>query len=145
MGYLRMYALDMTYIEPPRLAKTLRTYKRHVYITLDTMPMAENSPREMCVTQLRPSLDWTLVWKNLHKTWVSEETKSVWYIVIHDLGTTNEHLNKMRLSDSVRCSQCERQDTLVHRIAECGEGTAIWEWKQQRLAWILRTSMSHTR
>jgi len=139
MGYLRMYVLDMAYTEPPSLAETPRTHKRRVYNTLDTMSMAENSPREMRVTKLRLFLDWVLVWKNLHTTWVSEGGNSVWYIVIHDQGTTNERLNKIRLSDSVRCGQCERQDTLVHRVAKFGEGTAIWEWTHQRLACILRT------
>ena len=52
---------------------------------------------------------------------------------------TNERLNKRWLSDSVRCEQYERQETLVHRLAECGEGTAIQEWTRKRLAWIIWT------
>ena len=73
MVYLRMYALDMAYTEPPKLAETPRTHKRRAYNTLHTMSMAENSPREMRVTQLRLSVDWALVWKNVHTTWVFEE------------------------------------------------------------------------
>ena len=110
-----------------------------MYNTIHEMSMAENSPQELRVTQLRPSVELALVWKNLHMTWVSEEAKSVWYIVIHDLVPTNERLNKIRRSDSVLCGQCERQDTLVYRLAECGEGMSIWEWTRKRLAWILRT------
>ena len=52
---------------------------------------------------------------------------------------TNERHNKHWLSDSVCCEQCERQDTFVHRLAQCGEGTAIQEWTRKWLAWIIRT------
>jgi hypothetical protein len=51
---------------------------------------------------------------------VPEEAKSTWYIVIHDTAPTNERLHKIRLSDSDRCRNCDSQDTLVHRLKECG-------------------------
>jgi hypothetical protein len=30
----------------------------------------------------------------------------------------------------------------MHRMTECGAGTAIWEWTKERIAWILRTDPS---
>jgi len=63
MGYLRVYALDMAYTEPPRQVEAPRTYKQRMYNTIHEMSMAENSPRDMRVTQLKPSVEWALAWK----------------------------------------------------------------------------------
>ena len=41
---------------------------------------------------MRPNINWQQVWRNLHNSWVSEEIRSVWYIVIHDILPTNTGL-----------------------------------------------------
>ena len=79
------------------------------------------------------------VWKNLHTAWVSEEILSMWYIVLHDRVSTNERLHAIRIVESDRCRHCGRRDTLVHRLTECNEGTAIWLWTRERIAQMLRT------
>ena len=32
------------------------------------------------------------------------------------------------------CRHWNRTDTLQHRLTECGEGPAVWEWTRQRIA-----------
>jgi len=73
------------------------------------------------------------VWKNLHTAWVSEEITSMWYTVVHDIVPTNERLHVIRLVESNRCRHCGRRDTLVHRLTECNEETAIWLWTREEL------------
>jgi len=77
---------------------------------------------------MSPETNWRQVWKNLHTAWVPEETKSNWYVVVHDIIPTNEPLHAIRLAESDRCTRCERRYTLTHRLTECNEGTAVWQW-----------------
>jgi hypothetical protein len=77
------------------------------------------------------------VWKNLQTTPVSEETKSIWYRVTHDIIPTNERLHKIRLAASDLCKHYDKQNTLEHRLTECGNGTAMWERTRQLLALML--------
>ena len=93
----------------------------------------------MRISQRSPDAIWTQVWKNLHTAWVSEETTSMWYIVIHDIVPTHKRLDAIRLAESDRCRHCERRDTLVHRLTECNEGTAVCLWTWKRIARLHRT------
>ena len=136
--YLNYYALDMTYITPPGNKETLRTFKRREYGTLHIMSRAAKEAPEMRITRLIPETNWRQVWKNLHTACVPEETKSNWYVVLHDIIPTNERLHAIRLAESDRCTRCERRDTLTHRFTEGKEGTAVWQWTKERIAWIFR-------
>ena len=89
---------------------------------------------------LHPSNDWPKVWHNVHTAPITEEMKSVWFTVIHDIIPTNERLAKIHLTDTTLCKYCGKPDTLQHRINECSEGTDIWRWTRTRLAIILRTN-----
>ena len=77
--------------------------------------------------------------ENLHTAWASKEIASMWYIVVHDRVPSNERLHVIRLVQSDRCRHCGRRDTLIHRLTECNEGTAIWLWTRERVAQMLRT------
>ena len=143
LEYLYQYALDMAYIVPPASNEPLRTFKRRVYSTLYLMAAAVNKFRGMRITQRHPDTNWKQVWKNLHTAWVTEETTSVWYTVVHDIVPTNERLYAIRLVESGRCRHCDRRDTLIHRLTACSEGMAIWWWTQERLAQLLRTDPRH--
>jgi hypothetical protein len=79
------------------------------------------------------------VWKNLAETPVPGEIKAAWYKVINDILPTNERLQRIRVAPTDRCRHCEKQDTLLHWLTECGEGEQIWKWTRQKLALILRT------
>jgi hypothetical protein len=128
LEYLQLYTLDVAYIAPPGQDDTPRTFKRIVYSTLHMLAMAERRTWDMRVAQIKPSTDWKLVWKNLHSSWVSEQAKSTWYSVIHEIIPTNEHLYTIRLVESGRCRPCGRQNTLQRRLTECKEGSVIWTW-----------------
>jgi hypothetical protein len=125
LEYLQRHALDMAYLAPPGQEDTPRTFKRRVYSTLQMLAMAERGTRNMRVTQIRCSTNWTLVWKNLHSAWVSEQSKSTWYTVIHYIIPNNERLYTIRLVESDRCRHCGRH-TLQHVLTDCNEGAVIW-------------------
>jgi len=131
---LYRYALVMAYIAPPGNDETLRIFKLCVSNTLHTMATATRESREMWIKHLHSDTQWIKVWNNLHTAWVSEEIASMWYIVLHDIVPTNERLHVIRLVKSDRCRLCGRRDTLVHRLTECNEGTAIWLCTRERIA-----------
>jgi hypothetical protein len=68
LAYLSLYFLDWAYIEPQRPLETQRTYKRREYDTLRTILNAETKSQEVRVMTLRPDIDWTMVWGNLHSS-----------------------------------------------------------------------------
>jgi hypothetical protein len=127
---------------PSRQGETPRALRHRIYGTLRKISMAGNRHRDMRITQLQPTIDWTRVWKNLHATWSSDVVKAVCYTVIHDILPTNERLYTIRLNGSKLCRTCGEKDTCLHQITECGEGKAIWKWARKRIAWILRTDPS---
>ena len=139
LEYLYRYAQDMAYVAPHGNDETFRTFKLRVYNTLHTMAAATRESREMGIKQLHQDTQWMQVWKNLHMACVSEEIASMWYIVVHDIVPNNERLHVMRLVESGRCRHVGRRDTLLHRLTECNEGTAIWLWTRERITQMLRT------
>ena len=60
-------------------------------------------------------------------------------MVIHELIPTNIRLHRLRTVDTEDCTLCGKQDTIIHRLTECGTGEEIWEWTRIRLAAIHRT------
>ena len=90
-----------------------------------------------------PATPWPKVWRNLHAVWSSEDIKTVWIMVIHDLIPTNDRLAKIQRSESNQCPHCDQPDTLIHRLTECSEGADIWRWTRFRIAIILRTDQQN--
>jgi hypothetical protein len=78
--------------------------------------------------QLRPATDWSLVWGSLHNVILPDEARSAWYTVIHDIILTNGRMHRIRLMNTENCIQCGRQDTILHRLTECGVRQEICEW-----------------
>jgi hypothetical protein len=76
------------------------------------MAAEANESREMRITQKHPETNWKQVWKNLHTARVTEDTKSIWYTVIHGIVPTNERLYTIKLVESGLCRQCDETDTL---------------------------------
>jgi len=139
MDYLRRYAVDSAYVAERGPTESQKGYKRRVYDTLHHISRMEVEPREMRVTTIWQTTDWSSVWKNLAETPVAGEKKAAWYKVIHDIIPTNERLHRIRIAPTDKCRHCDRQDTILHRLTECGDGERIWKWTRQRLAHVLRT------
>ena len=126
----------MAFIQPQR-KELPKSFRKHLYHTLHAMAMAAKEPREVRIMLLHLSNDCRKVWHNLHTTPITEEIKSVWFTVIHDIIPTNERLAKIHLTDTSVCKYWGQPDTLHHRITECNEGTDIRRWTRTRLAIIL--------
>jgi hypothetical protein len=43
-------------------------------------------------------------------------------------------LHEIRIAPTENCRICDRKDTLLHRVAEYGDGRYQWEWTRKRLA-----------
>jgi hypothetical protein len=91
--YLRIYALEMAYIVPPRQSEKPRAFRRRVYGTIRTISMANTKPTDMRITKLHPTTEWTSVWPNLHTKRASDAMKANWYMVIHGIIPTKEMLH----------------------------------------------------
>ena len=112
LAYLQKYAIDMAYVTPPGRDEALNTFKRQLHCTLHNMVVAERGAKEIRVIQSRPTTNWSRVWRNLHRAWITEQMKPTWFTVIHDIIQTNERLAAIRLAGTKCCRQCGRTDTL---------------------------------
>lgn len=139
LEYLCIYFHEWAYMEPQRQAERKRASKRRVYDTLQISSPDETKPWEVRIMQLQPAIDCSPVWDHLHNLKLSDGARSAWYMVIHDIIPTNARLHRIRLMDTDNCTQCRRQDTMLHRLTECGVGQEIWEWTRTRIARIQRT------
>ena len=104
--YLRIYALEWAYLELRRQEETLRHFKQRVYGTLRNKATMATPPREVCITQIQPGIDWGKVWNNLHSIPTSEGARSAWYAVLHDLLPTNTRLHRIQLVETENCTLC---------------------------------------
>ena len=102
------------------------------------MTPAESKQREVCIMHLQPATDWSLAWGSLHNVILPDGPSSAWYMVIHGITPTNVRLPRIGLTDTENCTQCGRQDTILHRLTECGMRPEIWEWTSTRIARIQR-------
>ena len=138
-SYLYCFMLDRPYIEQPRPGECPSTARRRIYQTMKALCRGGTTVREMRIVRQVPNANWNQIWNNLHDAGVGEVMTAQWYRVVHDLLPTRNRLQKIQLAESTACTDCGGIDTRLHRIVECGEREAIWQWTQQRLAWILRT------
>jgi hypothetical protein len=107
--------------------------------------MAKNARgrRQMRITDKHPTIQWANVWTNIHHPAFSDSIKSTWYVVVHDIVPTNERLAVKRITDIDRRTQCDRLDTLTHRIISCQEEEGMWTWTKGKIAQILRIDPRH--
>jgi hypothetical protein len=143
LAYLRQYASDLAYVDPPAPGERTRRYKQRIYNTLRIMRAAGSVICDMRIVTRNPAVVWSRVWKNLHMAWVSDLVKSVWFLVIHDVLPTNERLSKINLAETAACDRCGEVDTVLHRLTACSGGQAIWHITCRLLAMILRTAPTH--
>jgi hypothetical protein len=127
LGYLRCFAMDSAYIEEQGTVESKGVYKRRVYNTLYIMNRRETGTQEMRIVGVWPTTDWTAVWRNLHSTPVTDAMKTAWHKAINDITPTNDRLYRIRISTTDKCNKCGTQDTVIHRLIECGKGPKIWQ------------------
>ena len=70
---------------------------------------------------------WDKVWRNLWTAPISDEMKNSWYKVAHDIIPTRMRLHSIRLAPTDECAACGEQESLLHQLAECGEGNRQWD------------------
>jgi hypothetical protein len=120
LEYLCSYFHEWACLEPQRQVETRGTFQRRVYDILRTTCTVATKPREVRIMQLQPTIDWPLVWGNIHNVLLPDSAGSAWYMVIHDIITTNVRLDRIRLMEAENCAKCGRQDTILHRLTNVG-------------------------
>ena len=65
--------------------------------------------------------------------------KVIWYKVIHEIIPTRSRLHNIRLALTDQCEHCNKPDTVIHRLKECGLGPMIWEKTRKLISTVLRT------
>jgi hypothetical protein len=68
---------------------------------------------------------------------------STWYVTVHDTVPTNSHLAAILLTPTSACPKCGLEDSVQHRITDCGEGPITWNWTRTRLGMILRMNPTY--
>jgi len=89
----------------------------------------------MRIKRLWPNTDWATIWTNVHEAPVSATVKVTWYKAI----PTRARLYNIRLSLTDQCEHCNKPDTMIHRLTECGLGPMNWEKTRKLIATMLRT------
>ena len=142
-NYLKQYALDMTYVPPQRSSEGRKSYKRRIYDTLFQMYTNGETPGEIRIVKKHPKAAWGKVWENLHAKALPNNIISTWYAAIHDIVSTNVRLAAIHLTPTNTCPNCGIEDTIQHRITDCGEGPVKWNWIRTRLGTILRMNPTY--
>jgi len=76
MDYLSRFAVESAYVTERGHTETMKVYKRRVYDTLHHISRMEIGPREMRVTTIWQTTDWSSLWKYLAATPVTGEKKN---------------------------------------------------------------------
>jgi hypothetical protein len=134
MEYIRILETETAYIEHQQRDESTQSYKKRTYHTLTILLRDPLEPNEMRITKMWPTQNWDTIWRNLHETPIPEAEKGEWYRTINDIIPTNERLNKINLTPNDKCTQCNRIDTITHRITVCGEVSKSWEWTKHKIA-----------
>jgi hypothetical protein len=88
MEHVRAYALDMSYVPPPRLDDTPKLWRKRIYWVLHTMASAASSARPPRIVTMYSNYNWSRIWRNLHNAWIPDSVRSTWYMVLHDILLT---------------------------------------------------------
>jgi len=82
--YLYRYNIESAYTPIRGPSEQLKSYNRRLYTTFLTGIHAAAGFPGMRVQKLWPNIDWLRIWKNLSDAPVSEDTRCIWYHVIHN-------------------------------------------------------------
>jgi hypothetical protein len=85
LRYLRRFEGESAYVVLQEREKFKKAYKSRIYATMRVLSKAAARTREMRITIVQPKAKWKTVWKTLNETPVSEESKTTWFRVIHDI------------------------------------------------------------
>ena len=124
--HLRGYATDMAYVPQPKPDDTIKSIRTRLYWALHTIASAATPARPCRVETVHTTFGWHRIWSNLHATRIPDTVISLWYKAIHDILTNNELLHRIALADSALCTHCGQNDTLSHRLMDCGAGKGMW-------------------
>jgi hypothetical protein len=81
----------------------------------------------MRIQRIWPNNAWMRIWHNVHVAPVTDDIKMTWYRAIHFIFPTHVQLKRINMITSPLCRQCNTDDDLQHRIADCGEGRLMWD------------------
>ena len=119
LGYLRAYIADAAYIPIRGTTDSATGYKAKMYSILWRMDRSSHTLQEMRILKLWAQADWGLIWDNLCVTPGSRFDIATWYKVIPGI-----RLKRIHTTSTDACTECGSSDTLLHRLTECGEGSA---------------------
>jgi len=143
LNYLQQFAIDMAYIPPHQPREARKAYKHRIYDTLHYMANNDAEPCSLRIVKKCPNAEWGRVWKNLHSRALSDYLTSTWYVTVHDIFPINDRLAAIHLTPTSTCPNCRQEDSIQHRITDCGKGPVIWNWTQMKLGMILCVSPNY--
>lgn len=116
------------------ITTTGRECTRQVYSALLPV-MLPSKPR---ITSVLPNTDWNQVWGNIQSKLLLQKARSLWFAAVHDIFATNVRLHAIGRSETDKCKDCHKWDTVLHRVTTCGKATDIWAWTQHKLIQVLQ-------
>jgi len=125
---------------PQHVVESENAYKRRVYDTFRVIEGKKYVSRHLRIMNMFPSINWHLMLGNLSQAVVSDEVRSVWYVVVHDLVLTNVKLHSIHVITTDSCLKFGATYALIHSLSECGATVDICTWTTSRLPVIHRTT-----
>lgn len=120
--------------------ETIAKYKREIYETQRHQHQPTNTTIGLRIQNKFPNINWPIVWRNINKPFLLRYIRTIWYMIVHDIITTNVRLWKINLHGNGKCRQCDKYDTVTHRYTECINSQPIWDWTRERIACYMRIS-----
>jgi hypothetical protein len=141
--HLLLYFQEHAYM--PTLQSQHLSYQqiRNIYEIQLHRYIAMNSHMMIRIQSKRPEVPWPLVWKNIHTRTLPQKITTTWYVIIHDVVSTNQRLHVIQLRQTDTCDHCQQTDTLLNRYTTCTDASGIWLWTRQRIAYFLRTQTQY--
>jgi hypothetical protein len=133
----------MAYIEPLGEYKSIKAFKKRIYMVLLTMANNSADTNNIRIVRKNPEIHWQSVWKTLDTAGFSDTIKTKWHAAIQDIIPTHERLGEVKLVPNMTCSRCGAKDTLQHRITRCEDGPVMWSWTRARIAATLLVRPTH--
>jgi len=67
-------------------------------------------------------------WKNYHNKYIPGRWRQALYFIVNDIYATESKKFRNGITNENKCSMCNVEDTLTHKMCFCGSSFAVWEW-----------------
>jgi hypothetical protein len=133
----------MAYLLPEVAGERPHHYKSWICSVQVALLAQERIPQLLWVQKHLPNVRRDRVCVILHDSPVPDAIKISWYRVINDIIPIRVRLATIHLAASSDCESCGREDTVDHRLTECGNAPLVWNITRRKIGHMLPPDTRH--